>query len=550
MPEGKNLVLLLIFLLLVGVIIWLLLSSFRRPARPAEPTNRDVARPDPVPGAAWGASHEEDLNEGSDAVAAPQGVAEDAEANLDALVAVDEQVAQARVVDDVDGSEDDFDAGVDGVLREARLADDEGDAALAAAEAEAREVTESDYAMPDLSGDADDFDLPEDGGLHGLTVTDDDAAADPAVSEASATEVVAPEVAAPEVESNGEEGVKVEESVAAESVDDGTVAEAAADDDAADFEVESPVGGEVENVPAGGEDIIEAPSYDLSAESADVEVDASGPDVEESAAALAEVDAAGLDDENSGGIDASGLDGDIDGSDDGPFIGPSGLDAEAGAADEELVALGESGAVEETRELDAPDGAVAVADGAVADGADADGADAGKVDAWTAEAVTAAGVTTESGAAEEVTAEGLTSDIGVADVSTATESAGDYQGDLATEGSHDAAVAESWSSTASHGEGHDGGIHGESDEGGVIATTAGGDSAYEHRHEVVDGGWSVGSAAPIEDGCMPLGHPVKGVYALGIYQVPGSDWYDATTADVWFTDEDAAQRAGFRRGEG
>ena len=375
-------------------------------------------------GAAWGASREEDLNEGSDAVAAPQGVAEDAEADLDALVAVDEQVAPARVVGDVDGSEDDFDAGVDGVLREARLADDEGDAALAAAEAEAREVTESDYAMPDLSGDADDFDLPEDGGLHGLTVTDDDAAADPAVSEASATEVVAPEV-----ESNGEEGVKVEESVAAESVDDGTLAEAAADDDAADFEVESPVGGEVENVPAGGEDIIEAPSYDLSAESADVEVDASGPDLEESAAAFAEVDAAGLDDENSGGIDASGLDGDIDGSDDGPFIDASGLDAEAGAVDEEPAALGESVAVEESSEVDAPDGAGAVADGVDADGADADAADAGgadadaadagKVDAWTAETVTAAGVTTESVVAEEVTAEGLTSDIEVADVSTA-----------------------------------------------------------------------------------------------------------------------------------
>ena len=603
MPGGKNLVLLLIFLLLVGVIIWLLLSSFRRPARPAEPTNRDVARPDPgaarevevddvevgrvdgpgaatlgaagaaslagagamgagamgagAMGAAWGASREEDLNEGSDAVAAPQGVAGDAEADLDALVAVDEQVAPARVVGDVDGSADDFDAGVDGVLREARLADDEGDAALAAAEAEAREVTESDYAMPDLSGDADDFDLPEDGGLHGLTVTDDDAA-DPAVSEASVTEV-----AAPEVESSGEEGVKVEESVAAESVDDGTLAEAAADhtaDDTADLEAESPVGGEVENVPAGGDDIVEAPSYAMSVESANVEVDASGLDVEESAAAFAEVDAAGLDDENSGGIDASGLDGDLDGSQDGPFIDASGLDAEAGAVDEEPAALGESVAVEESSEVDAPDGAGAVADGVDADGADADAADAGgadadaadagKVDAWTAETVTAAGVTTESVVAEEVTPEGLTSDIEVADVSTATESAGDYQGDLAAEGSHDAAVAESWASSASHGEGHDGGLHGESDEGGVIATTAGGDSAYEHRHEVVDGGWSVGSAAPIEDGCMPLGHPVKGVYALGIYQVPGSDWYDATTADVWFTDEDAAQRAGFRRGEG
>jgi hypothetical protein len=50
---------------------------------------------------------------------------------------------------------------------------------------------------------------------------------------------------------------------------------------------------------------------------------------------------------------------------------------------------------------------------------------------------------------------------------------------------------------------------------------------------------------------MPLGHPIKGVFAYGmVYQVPGSDWYDATEADVWFTDEDAAQRAGFHRGEG
>ncbi len=71
-----------------------------------------------------------------------------------------------------------------------------------------------------------------------------------------------------------------------------------------------------------------------------------------------------------------------------------------------------------------------------------------------------------------------------------------------------------------------------------------------HDHSVVDGGWSVGSAAPLDDGCMPLGHPIKGVYALGVYQVPGSDWYDATVADVWFTDEGAAARAGFRRGEG
>ena len=81
-------------------------------------------------------------------------------------------------------------------------------------------------------------------------------------------------------------------------------------------------------------------------------------------------------------------------------------------------------------------------------------------------------------------------------------------------------------------------------EGGGVEGTR------HHEHEVVDGGWSVGSAATIADGCMPLGHPIKGVFALGIYQVPGSDWYDATVPDVWFIDEDTAQRAGFTRGEG
>ena len=96
-------------------------------------------------------------------------------------------------------------------------------------------------------------------------------------------------------------------------------------------------------------------------------------------------------------------------------------------------------------------------------------------------------------------------------------------------------------------------VYGESEDAGQSAWDAPGMSgdATGHEHAVVDGGWSVGSAAPNEDGCMPLGHPIKGVFAYGmVYQVPGSDWYDATEADVWFTDEDAAQRAGFHRGEG
>ncbi|MEI2774414.1 MAG: hypothetical protein V9G19_00260 [Tetrasphaera sp.] len=77
-----------------------------------------------------------------------------------------------------------------------------------------------------------------------------------------------------------------------------------------------------------------------------------------------------------------------------------------------------------------------------------------------------------------------------------------------------------------------------------------GDADEPHDHAVWDGGWGVGSAAPNDDGCMPLGHPIKGVLAYGVYQVPGSDWYAATTPDVWFIDEETAQRAGFRRGDG
>lgn len=80
-----------------------------------------------------------------------------------------------------------------------------------------------------------------------------------------------------------------------------------------------------------------------------------------------------------------------------------------------------------------------------------------------------------------------------------------------------------------------------------------GDADEPHDHAVWDGGWGrrLGRARPNDDGCMPLGHPIKGVLAYGVYQVPGSDWYAATTPDVLrHIDEETAQRAGFRRGDG
>jgi hypothetical protein len=62
-----------------------------------------------------------------------------------------------------------------------------------------------------------------------------------------------------------------------------------------------------------------------------------------------------------------------------------------------------------------------------------------------------------------------------------------------------------------------------------------------------DGGFGVGSAAPIEDGAQPLGHPVKGVRGSLQFHEPGSPSYDAATPDVWFLDADAAERFGFTR---
>ena len=72
----------------------------------------------------------------------------------------------------------------------------------------------------------------------------------------------------------------------------------------------------------------------------------------------------------------------------------------------------------------------------------------------------------------------------------------------------------------------------------------------EHRdvsdlREVRDGGFGWGSAAPLADGAMPLGHPVKASRQWMKYRNPGDPWYDQITADVWFVDAATAERAGF-----
>ncbi|GAA2017698.1 hypothetical protein GCM10009740_01520 [Terrabacter terrae] len=87
---------------------------------------------------------------------------------------------------------------------------------------------------------------------------------------------------------------------------------------------------------------------------------------------------------------------------------------------------------------------------------------------------------------------------------------------------------------------------GESDAGGQRAGTRR-TSSFD---EVVDGGFGLGSAAPIGDGAQPLGHAVKARRDGRTFVAPGDAGYDEVEPDVWFYNEDAARRAGFdRRGE-
>jgi len=60
-----------------------------------------------------------------------------------------------------------------------------------------------------------------------------------------------------------------------------------------------------------------------------------------------------------------------------------------------------------------------------------------------------------------------------------------------------------------------------------------------------DGGFGPDSAAALEDGSAPAGFDVKGNKDSMKYHVPGSRWYDATDAEVWFRTADAAKAAGF-----
>ena len=56
-----------------------------------------------------------------------------------------------------------------------------------------------------------------------------------------------------------------------------------------------------------------------------------------------------------------------------------------------------------------------------------------------------------------------------------------------------------------------------------------------------------GAKAPLKDGSAPKGYTVKGNADSGLYHEPDGQWYDATVAEFWFKDADAAEAAGFTK---
>ncbi|MEO5609990.1 MAG: hypothetical protein ABIQ61_09890 [Ornithinibacter sp.] len=107
--------------------------------------------------------------------------------------------------------------------------------------------------------------------------------------------------------------------------------------------------------------------------------------------------------------------------------------------------------------------------------------------------------------------------------------------------------------------GSEGGV-GEAEDAGSSAAEAGSSDADSVENaagrrvssftELRDGGFGVGSAAPMEDRAQPLDHPVQAYRDTMTFRSPGDDGYDSTEPDVWFYDESAAERSGFTRSQG
>jgi large subunit ribosomal protein L22 len=88
----------------------------------------------------------------------------------------------------------------------------------------------------------------------------------------------------------------------------------------------------------------------------------------------------------------------------------------------------------------------------------------------------------------------------------------------------------------------------ESDESGTAVADDGSsaEGSADDSTAVTAGEWP-GSAEPLDDGEMPEGFEIKGNAGSMLYHEPGSRYYKATKAEVWFDSVESAEAAGFSK---
>jgi large subunit ribosomal protein L22 len=79
------------------------------------------------------------------------------------------------------------------------------------------------------------------------------------------------------------------------------------------------------------------------------------------------------------------------------------------------------------------------------------------------------------------------------------------------------------------------------------AGDSGAEAAEDTAAAVADERFGAGSAVPLADGSGPEGYEIKGNAQSMLYHEPGSRYYAATKAEVYFATADDAERAGFSK---
>lgn len=121
-----------------------------------------------------------------------------------------------------------------------------------------------------------------------------------------------------------------------------------------------------------------------------------------------------------------------------------------------------------------------------------------------------------------------------------TSDSGDRAGLMSTGGEIDQQPSGSdWEGDEANSYAFAGGSSGGSDSG-----SGGGGRRISSYDEVVDGGYSIGSAAPIHDNAQPLGHPVRAWHDSMSFR-DDAETEGEREPDVWFLDATAARNAGF-----